>query len=224
MAVDGSVTPRKAAGRAGLHETGKGGGRASSVGKKFLAGLKQLMREMVSGRKGGEESVCGWRGLGKIREGGSSSGCGMWAPFGRGTGVRGVDTQTAPGPARFISVPLHPIHPSLLPLAPVPFRPPPTPPLSVQATTHPYFIRCIKPNHSLLPNEFNGAAVLRQLQCAGTSQCVTLMKEGFPIRTPYLDLRGRFRGALPDFMHEMEPGENETKHPARTHAAQDSAR
>ena len=31
------------------------------------------------------------------------------------------------------------------------------------AMTHPYFVRCIKPNNSLAPDEFNGATVLRQV-------------------------------------------------------------
>ena len=31
------------------------------------------------------------------------------------------------------------------------------------AMTHPYFVRCTKPNNTLAPDEFNGATVLRQV-------------------------------------------------------------
>ncbi len=44
------------------------------------------------------------------------------------------------------------------------------------ATTHPYFVRCIKPNQLLKPGVFNAAMILRQLQCSGTIECVKLMQ------------------------------------------------
>ena len=65
------------------------------------------------------------------------------------------------------------------------------------ATTHPYFVRCIKPNMSLAPDDFNGALVLRQFNCTGTTECVKLMQVGFPSRAPYEDLRSRFKASLP---------------------------
>ena len=63
--------------------------------------------------------------------------------------------------------------------------------------THPYFVRCIKPNMSLAPDDFNGALVLRQFNCTGTTECVKLMQVGFPSRAPYEDLRSRFKSSLP---------------------------
>ena len=71
------------------------------------------------------------------------------------------------------------------------------------ATTHPFFVRCIKPNNTLKPNEFLPALVLRQLQCSGTCECVKLMQTGYPSRAPYRDLRARFKAYLPDFMDSM---------------------
>ena len=72
------------------------------------------------------------------------------------------------------------------------------------ATTHPYFIRCIKPNSNLAPVEFNVSMVLGQLEKSGTIECVKLMQEGYPSRAPYEDLTHRFKDALPDFMLAME--------------------
>ena len=65
------------------------------------------------------------------------------------------------------------------------------------AVTHPYFVRCIKPNMSLAPDDFNGALVNRQFNCTGTTECVKLMQVGFPSRAPYEDLRSRFKSSLP---------------------------
>ncbi|KAL3932462.1 MAG: hypothetical protein SGPRY_000692 [Prymnesium sp.] len=72
------------------------------------------------------------------------------------------------------------------------------------ATTHPYFIRCIKPNSSLKPAEFVTSMVLGQLEKSGTIECVKLMQDGYPSRAPYEDLTNRFSGALPDFMMSMD--------------------
>ena len=72
------------------------------------------------------------------------------------------------------------------------------------ATTHPYFIRCIKPNQSLKPIEFNTSMVLKQMERSGTIECVKLMQAGFPSRAPYADLQQRFKAALPPFMLQLE--------------------
>jgi len=72
------------------------------------------------------------------------------------------------------------------------------------ATTHPFFIRCIKPNQKLVPIEFHTSMVLSQMERSGTIECVKLMQQGYPSRAPYSDLRGRFRTALPEFMDTLE--------------------
>jgi len=75
------------------------------------------------------------------------------------------------------------------------------------ATTHPYFIRCIKPNNSLQPVEFATSMVLGQLEKSGTIECVKLMQDGYPSRAPYEDLLHRFQNALPDFMLSLDAQE-----------------
>jgi len=74
------------------------------------------------------------------------------------------------------------------------------------ATTHPYFIRCIKPNQKLVPTDFHTSMVLSQMERSGTIECVKLMQQGYPSRAPYADLMTRFKNALPDFMMNLEPG------------------
>ena len=73
------------------------------------------------------------------------------------------------------------------------------------ATTHPFFIRCIKPNQTLKPHDFTVAMVLAQMERSGTIECVKLMQAGFPSRAPYAELQTRFKSALPEFMMELEP-------------------
>jgi len=72
------------------------------------------------------------------------------------------------------------------------------------ATTHPFFIRCIKPNQKLIPIELNTSMVLSQMERSGTIECVKLMQAGYPSRAPYADLQTRFKSALPPFMLGLE--------------------
>lgn len=71
------------------------------------------------------------------------------------------------------------------------------------ATTHPFFVRCIKPNQTLVPHDFMVSMVLAQMERSGTIECVKLMQAGFPSRAPYAELQTRFKSALPDFMLEV---------------------
>ena len=75
------------------------------------------------------------------------------------------------------------------------------------ATTHPFFIRCIKPNQTLVPGDLNTSMVLSQMERSGTIECVKLMQAGFPSRAPYTDLQTRFKSCLPEFMLSLEPME-----------------
>ena len=72
------------------------------------------------------------------------------------------------------------------------------------ATTHPYFVRCIKPNQTLQPIDFHTSMVLSQMERSGTIECVKLMQAGYPSRAPYADLQTRFKAALPPFMLGLE--------------------
>ena len=50
------------------------------------------------------------------------------------------------------------------------------------------FIRCIKPNGTMQSNNFEGASILGQLECAGMVSVLQLMQEGYPSRAMFNDL------------------------------------
>jgi hypothetical protein len=52
-------------------------------------------------------------------------------------------------------------------------------------STHPLFIRCIKPNMQLQPALFEEGAVLDQLRCCGLLGAVKLVQETYPTRVGY---------------------------------------
>ncbi|KAF7456834.1 myosin F [Cryptosporidium felis] len=53
--------------------------------------------------------------------------------------------------------------------------------------TTPHFIRCIKPNGSNSPDEFDRASVSEQLRYGGVLQAVQVSRAGYPVRFPHLE-------------------------------------
>ncbi|CAK9106539.1 Myosin-I heavy chain (Class VII unconventional myosin) (DdMVII) (DdM7) [Durusdinium trenchii] len=51
--------------------------------------------------------------------------------------------------------------------------------------TEPHFIRCIKPNAEKVPDKFDRALVLQQLECAGMLEVCKIRQLGLPIRVPH---------------------------------------
>ncbi len=49
-------------------------------------------------------------------------------------------------------------------------------------TTHPHYVRCIKPNDDLKPNIFNNKRIEEQLRNAGVLEVVRVARAGFPVR------------------------------------------
>ncbi len=49
-------------------------------------------------------------------------------------------------------------------------------------TTHPHYVRCIKPNDDLKPNIFNNKRIEEQLRNAGVLEVVRVARTGFPVR------------------------------------------
>lgn len=49
-------------------------------------------------------------------------------------------------------------------------------------TTHPHYIRCIKPNAELVPNNFNAFMISEQLRYAGVLEAVRVSRVGYPQR------------------------------------------
>lgn len=67
------------------------------------------------------------------------------------------------------------------------------------------FIRCIKPNVKMVDHEFEGGAILSQLQCSGMTSVLELMQQGFPSRAPFLDLYTMYKKYLPTELARLDP-------------------
>ena len=51
-----------------------------------------------------------------------------------------------------------------------------------------HFVRCIKPNQKLVPQEIHGEGVINQLRMSGMLDAVKLIQSGYPTRIPYEDI------------------------------------
>ncbi|KAG7273321.1 LOW QUALITY PROTEIN: hypothetical protein CRUP_014431, partial [Coryphaenoides rupestris] len=61
------------------------------------------------------------------------------------------------------------------------------------SSSHPFFVRCIKPNTHKMPDQFNQAVVLNQLRYSGMLETVKIRRHGFPIRTAFQDFCVRYK-------------------------------
>lgn len=59
--------------------------------------------------------------------------------------------------------------------------------------TTPHFIRCIKPNDALTPNDFEKHIVAEQLRCGGILEAVRVARAGFTQHYPHADFVRRYR-------------------------------
>ena len=67
------------------------------------------------------------------------------------------------------------------------------------------FIRCIKPNEEMKPGQFDGAAILSQLESAGIPSVLELMQAGYPSRTQFSDLYNMYKAQMPPKMRKLDP-------------------
>eukprot|EP00397_Hematodinium_sp_SG-2012_P002357 GEMP01002363.1.p1 GENE.GEMP01002363.1~~GEMP01002363.1.p1 ORF type:complete len:1101 (+),score=258.00 GEMP01002363.1:149-3451(+) len=67
-----------------------------------------------------------------------------------------------------------------------------------------HYIRCFKPNHKRKPHLFDDEAMREQLIQCGTIALIRVMREGYPYRIPFQDLKSRFVSKLP-FLHNEDP-------------------
>ena len=51
--------------------------------------------------------------------------------------------------------------------------------------TSPHYIRCLKPNDKLQPNNFDSAVIAEQLKCAGILEAIRVSRVGYPQRYPH---------------------------------------
>lgn len=60
-------------------------------------------------------------------------------------------------------------------------------------TCHPFFVRCIKPNHHKRPQDFDKGLCIRQLRYSGMMETAKIRQAGYPIRYSYIEFVDRFR-------------------------------
>ena len=57
---------------------------------------------------------------------------------------------------------------------------------------HPYFIRCIKPNKTKVPLEFDDHMVMEQLRYSGMLETIRIRRAGYPVRLTFADFIDRY--------------------------------
>jgi myosin heavy subunit len=69
----------------------------------------------------------------------------------------------------------------------------------------PIFLRCIKPNSSKKPNDFNDKYVLLQLRYCGILETIRIRREGYSIRPTFQEFVERYRYLSPDANAQADP-------------------
>ena len=69
--------------------------------------------------------------------------------------------------------------------------------MELVSRTTPSFIRCIKPNNSNDPHEFNAEVVFEQLRYGGVVQAVQISRSGYPVRVKLDEFSKEFRFLVP---------------------------
>ena len=58
--------------------------------------------------------------------------------------------------------------------------------------TSPHYIRCLKPNDELLPDEFDPKQIVEQLRYSGVLEAVRVSRAGYPTRYPHGQFMSRY--------------------------------
>ena len=86
--------------------------------------------------------------------------------------------------------------------------------METMGSCHPWFIRCIKPNHDKIPLKFDMRIVLQQLRSTGMLETIRIRKLGYPINYKFPAFLGRYRCLAPRkrAMHPKEECEHILSH------------
>jgi len=63
----------------------------------------------------------------------------------------------------------------------------------LMTSTHPFFVRCIKPNMLKRPDDFNSEEVQAQLRYAGMLETIRIRRLGYPIRYLFKEFYQRYK-------------------------------
>ncbi|KAK9281166.1 hypothetical protein L1049_004060 [Liquidambar formosana] len=66
------------------------------------------------------------------------------------------------------------------------------------SATEPHYIRCVKPNKILEPENFESTYALEQLQCGGVMEAIRISCAGYPTRKPFKEFVDRFHILAPE--------------------------
>ena len=70
-----------------------------------------------------------------------------------------------------------------------------------------HFVRCVKPNQKLLPQELHGEGVVNQLKMSGMLDAVKLIQSGYPTRIPYADIHSKYKMHMPERVQSLSPAQ-----------------
>jgi len=65
--------------------------------------------------------------------------------------------------------------------------------MDLMTVTHPFFVRCIKPNMKKQADDFNSEEVQAQLRYAGMLETIRIRRLGYPIRYPFKEFYQRYK-------------------------------
>lgn len=72
-------------------------------------------------------------------------------------------------------------------------------------STGTHFVRCIKPNFSMISKCFEGGGILSQLKCSGMTTVLRVMQHGYPSRATYAQIYHLYSPHLPPKLAGYEP-------------------
>ncbi|UXI22000.1 hypothetical protein NH340_JMT07943 [Sarcoptes scabiei] len=71
-------------------------------------------------------------------------------------------------------------------------------------STSTHFVRCIKPNLTMVAKNFDGSCILSQLKCSGMTSVLDLMQNGYPSRASYSHIYNLYSPRLPKQLSKID--------------------
>uniref|UniRef100_A0A0N5ASZ6 Unconventional myosin-VI n=1 Tax=Syphacia muris TaxID=451379 RepID=A0A0N5ASZ6_9BILA len=68
-----------------------------------------------------------------------------------------------------------------------------------------HFVRCLKPNSNMQHTRFEGGQILSQLKCAGMTNVLKLMQNGYPSRVTFTSLYNMYKTIMPPELIRLDP-------------------